>query len=66
MRNFHNRKAGTGKINSSLRSLIYFAEYAEIIEEMKRELARIMDEAGNTMSLDELRTITDTDFGSVN
>lgn len=40
--------------------------YAEIIEEMKIELDQMRADADNGMTLDELRAITDTDFGSVN
>ena len=49
-----------------LQNRIADPEYAEIILKMKEELAEMMQEADNTMDFDELRKITDTDFGSVN
>ena len=39
--------------------------YAEIIGEMKVELQQLMIKYKNNKSLEELRAITDTDFGAI-
>ncbi|MDH5599367.1 MAG: DUF4976 domain-containing protein, partial [Cyclobacteriaceae bacterium] len=40
-------------------------EYAEIIEEMKKELRELQKKYKDDKSLDEFREITDTDFGYI-
>ncbi len=41
------------------------SDYAEIIAEMKINLKNKMSSYGNNLSLDELREITDKDFGKL-
>ena len=50
---------------NELNNAINDAQYADIIKEMKLELQQQMKHYKNTGSLDELRAITDTDFGKV-
>jgi arylsulfatase A-like enzyme len=41
-------------------------EYADKIAELKQQLQTLMQEVGDTGSLDDFRKITDTDFGAIN
>lgn len=50
---------------NELTNAIDHPEYADIIEKMKSELSQQMKHYGNDKSLDELRAITDTDFGKI-
>lgn len=46
-----------------MNNLVNSEEHAEIIEALKKELYELKEETGNTMSLEELRAISDTNFG---
>lgn len=48
-----------------LNNLIMSKDYAELIENMKTSLYELKNEYGNTMSLEELRKISDIDFGGL-
>jgi arylsulfatase A-like enzyme len=50
---------------SEINNLINSEVHAEIIDSLKTELYRLKNEYGNTMSLNELRNISDTDFGGL-
>lgn len=48
---------------SETNNLINSKKYKAIIEKLKKELAALKTNYGNTMSLEELRAISDADFG---
>ena len=48
-----------------MNNLIHSEAYAERIENMKTELYHLKKGYGNTMSLTELKSISDTDFGGL-
>ena len=51
--------------SSEINNLINSETHTEIIDSLKTELYRLKEEYGNTMSLSELRNISDTDFGGL-
>ncbi len=46
-----------------MNNLVNSEEHAELIESFKKELFALKEDSGNTMSLEELRAISDTNFG---
>ena len=50
---------------NEMNNLIADKAYTNTIRELKSELYRLKETAGNTMSLQELRTITEKDFGGL-
>jgi hypothetical protein len=48
-----------------LNNLIDSKDYTSIINKTKKELYQLKKEYGNTMSLEELRAISDADFGGL-
>jgi arylsulfatase A-like enzyme len=50
---------------SEMNNLIHSIKYADLIEKTKKELMDLKKEYGNTMSLEELRAISDADFGGL-
>lgn len=50
---------------NELNNLINSDAYASLIEDLKKELYAQKEKYGNTMTLDELRKITDTNFGGL-
>ena len=50
---------------SEFNNLINSEAHAPIINQLKKELYQLKKEYGNTMSLDELRAISDKDFGGL-
>lgn len=50
---------------SELNNLIHSKKHISIIKKMKKELYDMKDEYGNNMTLEELRSITDKDFGGL-
>ncbi len=51
--------------SSEINNLINSETHTVIIDSLKTELYRLKEEYGNTMSLNELRNISDTDFGGL-
>jgi arylsulfatase A-like enzyme len=50
---------------SEMNNLIHSEAHTERIENLKKELYRLKKAYGNTMSLTELKRISDTDFGGL-
>ena len=50
---------------SEINNLIHSGAHAKLIDSLKTELYRLKKGYGNTMSLTELRNISDTDFGGL-
>jgi hypothetical protein len=48
-----------------MNNLIHSEAHTERIESLKKELYRLKKAYGNTMSLTELKKISDTDFGGL-
>jgi arylsulfatase A-like enzyme len=48
-----------------LNNLIDFKDHKTLIDELKRDLYELKNEYGNDLSLEELREISDTDFGGL-
>ena len=48
-----------------MNNLIHSEEHSNLIEELKKELFTLKKEYGNTMTIDELRDISDTNFGGL-
>lgn len=50
---------------SELNNLISSKQYSHLIKKLKKELSDLKEGYGNTMTLDELRVISDTNFGGL-
>jgi arylsulfatase A-like enzyme len=50
---------------NEMNNLIHIEANSELIEELKKELYKLKENYGNTLSLEELRHISDTDFGGL-
>ena len=50
---------------NEMRNLINIEANSELIKELKKELYKLKENYGNTLSLEELRHISDTDFGGL-
>ena len=50
---------------NEMNNLIHIEANSELIEELKKELYKLKENYGNTLSLEELRNISDTDFGGL-
>jgi arylsulfatase A-like enzyme len=50
---------------NELNNLINAKEYSSLINKMKKDLYKLKSEYGNNMTLEELRAITDTNFGGL-
>ena len=48
-----------------MNNLINIEANSELIEELKKELYKLKENYGNNLSLEELRNISDTDFGGL-
>lgn len=58
---FYDLKEDPDELNNAIDD----PKYADIIAKMKVDLDNLRKETGNDLSLEELRAITDTDFGSI-
>jgi len=50
---------------NEMKNLIHSKSYTILIKQLKKELYKLKENYGNKLSLEELRTISDTDFGGL-
>jgi arylsulfatase A-like enzyme len=50
---------------NEMNNLINIEANSELIKELKKELYKLKENYGNNLSLEELRNISDTDFGGL-
>ena len=50
---------------NEMKNLIHSKSYTILIKQLKKELYKLKENYGNNLSLEELRTISDTDFGGL-